>query len=153
MMQLSFWKWRSWLILFSCCTSETSNSLQLHEPRIFYPSGHWPETVTNAHGSDRSAHFCQSLGASVISTHMRTEWLYVETTIIHQLKRLCVPDCVYTENMFINSIHISLYDISITQNISYQIKRDVAVWKRLGCPQRTQRTWWQIVATPYTGLA
>ena len=27
---------------------------QLHEPRIFYPSGHWPETVTNAHVS---AHF------------------------------------------------------------------------------------------------
>ena len=24
---------------------------QLHEPRIFYPSGHWPETVTNAHVS------------------------------------------------------------------------------------------------------
>ena len=28
--------------------------IQLHEPRIFYPSGHWPETVTNAHVS---AHF------------------------------------------------------------------------------------------------
>ena len=27
---------------------------QLHEPRIFYPSAHWPETVTNAHVS---AHF------------------------------------------------------------------------------------------------
>ena len=24
---------------------------QLHKPRIFYPSGHWPETVTNAHVS------------------------------------------------------------------------------------------------------
>ena len=54
--------------------------------------------------------------------------------------------------MLINSIHLSLYDISLTQNILYQIKRDVAVWKRLGCPQRNQRTWWQIVATPYTGL-
>ena len=29
-------------------------SWQLYEPRIFYPSGHWPETVTNAHVS---AHF------------------------------------------------------------------------------------------------
>ena len=29
----------------------------------------------------------------------------------------------------------------------------MAVWKRLGCHQRKQRTWWQIVATPYTGLA
>ena len=28
--------------------------IQLHEPRISYPSGHWPETVTNAHVS---AHF------------------------------------------------------------------------------------------------
>ena len=28
--------------------------VQLHEPRIYYPSGHWPETVTNAHVS---AHF------------------------------------------------------------------------------------------------
>ena len=123
---------------------------ELHEPRIFYPSGHWPETVINAHVS---AHFRQSLEASVISTHIRTEGLYVKTTIIYQLKRLCITDCAYTENMFINSIHISLYDISLTQNILYQIKRDVAVWKRLGCLQRNQRTWWQIVATPYTGLA
>ena len=92
-------------------------------------------------------------GVSDLHIHNRTEGLYVKTTIIHQLKRLCVPDCAYTENMFINSIHISLYDISLTQNILYQIKRDVAVWKRLGCPQRNQRTWWQIMATPYTGLA
>ena len=58
--------------------------------------------------------------------------------------------------MFINSSHISLYDISLTQNILYKIKRDLAVWKGLGCPQPNQRTWWQIVATPYTmytGLA
>ena len=93
------------------------------------------------------------MGASVISTHIRTVGLHVKTTIIFQLKRLCVPDCACTENMFINSVHISLYDISLTQNTLYQIKKDVAVWKRLGCPQRNQRTWWQIVATPYTGLA
>ena len=124
--------------------------LKLHEPRIFYPSGHWPESVTNAHVS---AYFHLSFGASVISTHVRTEGLYVKTTIIYQLKRLCVPDCAYMENMFINSIRISLYDISLAQNISYQIKRDVAVWKGIGCPPRNQRTWWQIVATAYTGLA
>ena len=29
----------------------TQATLQLHEPRIFYPSGHWPETVTNSHVS------------------------------------------------------------------------------------------------------
>ena len=85
--------------------------------------------------------------------HIRTEGLYVKTTIIHQLKRLCVPDCAYTENMFINSIHISLWNITLTKNILYQIKWDVGVWKRLGCPQHNQRTWWQIVATSYTGLA
>ena len=124
--------------------------MQLHEPRIFYPSGHWPETVTNVHVS---AHFRWSLGASVISTHIRTEGLYVKTTINYQLKWLCIPDCACMENMFINSIHISLYDISLTQNIWYQIKRDVAIWRRLGCPQHNQRTWWQIVTTPYTGLA
>ena len=83
---------------------------ELHEPRIFYPSGHWPETVTNAH---ISAHFRWSLGASVISTHIRTEGLYVKTTIIHQLKRMCVPDCAYRKNMFMNSIYISLYEIQI----------------------------------------
>ena len=33
--------------------SETLTN-QLHEPRIFYPSGHWPETVANTHVS---AHF------------------------------------------------------------------------------------------------
>ena len=53
--------------------------------------------------------------------------LYVKITIIYLSKRLCVPDCAYTENIFINSIHVSLYDIPLTQNISYQIKRDVAV--------------------------
>ena len=73
--------------------------------------------------------------------------------MIYQLKWLCVPECAYTENMFINAIHISLCDISLTQNILYQIKRDVAVWKRRRCPQCNQRTWWQIAATPYTGLA
>ena len=59
----------------------------------------------------------------MISTHIRTEGLYVKTTIIYQLKRPCVPDCAYTENMFINSIHISLYDIPLTQNILYQKRR------------------------------
>ena len=29
----------------------------------------------------------------------------------------------------------------------------MVVWKRLGYPQRNQRTWWQIVATPYAELA
>ena len=85
----------------------------------------------------------------MISTHIRIEGFCVKTAIIHQLKRLCVPDCAYTESMYINFIHISLYDISLVQNILYQIKRDVAVWKRLRCPQRKQRTWWKIVATPY----
>ena len=67
----------------------------------------------------------------MISTHIRTEGLYVKTTLIYQLKRLCVPDCAYTKNMFINSIHISLYDISLTQNILYQIKR-------CGCMEETR---------------
>ena len=89
----------------------------------------------------------------MISTRIRTGQFYVKTAIIHQLKRLCVPDCTYTESMFINFIHISLYDISLMWKSLYQTKRDVAVWKRLGCPQRKQRTWWQILETPYTGLA
>ena len=80
----------------------------------------------------------------MISTHIRTEGFYVKTAIIHQLKRLCAPDCACTESKFIHFIHISLYDISVMQNILYQIKRDVTVWKRLGCLQRKQRTWWQI---------
>ena len=66
--------------------------------------------------------FPLEFGGSVISTHIRTEGLYVKTTIIYQLKRQCVPDYVYTENMFINSIHISLYDISLTQNIYIKLK-------------------------------
>ena len=52
----------------------------------------------------------------------RTEGFCDKTAINHQLKRMCVPDCAYTDNMFINVIHISLYDISPRQNISYQIK-------------------------------
>ena len=39
---------------FGCCIYAGHALEQLHEPRIFYPSGHWPETVTNAHVS---AHF------------------------------------------------------------------------------------------------
>ena len=35
--------------------------------------------------------------------------------------------CIRRKNMFINFIHIGLYDISLTQNILYQIKRDMAV--------------------------
>ena len=63
----------------------------------------------------------------MISTHIRTEGFYVKTAIIHQLKRLCVPDCAYTESVFINFIHISVHDISLMRNILYQIERDVAV--------------------------
>ena len=77
------------------------------------------------------------------STHIKTEVFYFQTAIIHQLKRLCVPECAYTESMILNFIHVSLYDISLMQNISYQIKRDMTVWKRLGSPQRKQRTWWK----------
>ena len=134
----------------NCQTAHWLVVLNYMNPEYFTLAAIGPETVTNAHVS---AHFRYSLWASVISTHIRTAGLYVKTTIIYQLKRLCIPDCAYTENMFINSIHISLYDISLTQNILYQIKRDVAVWKILGCPQRNQRTWWQIMATPYKGLA
>ena len=76
-----------------------------------YPSSHWPETVTIGHVS---AHFRSSLGASMIFTHIRTKGLYVKTTINYQSKCLCILDCAYTEDMFINSIHISLYDISLT---------------------------------------
>ena len=37
-------------------------------------------------------------------------------------------------------------------SLLYQFKREEAAWKRLGCPECMQRTWWQKVATPYTGL-
>ena len=47
---------------------------------------------------------------------------------------------------------MSLCNIFALQAILYQSKRDVAAWKRLGCPQRIQWTWWQIVAMPYTGF-
>ena len=72
--------------------------------------------ATNIHVS---TYFCLSLGASVISTYIRTEGFYVKTAIIHQLKCLCIPDCAYTESIFTNFIHISLYDISVMQNILY----------------------------------
>ena len=43
---------RLWIKVVSICLHKGQN--YLHDPRIFYPSGHWPETVTNAHVS---AHF------------------------------------------------------------------------------------------------
>ena len=58
----------------------------------------------------------------MISTDIRAEGFYVRTTIMHQLNRLCVPDCAYTESMLINFIDISLYDISVMENFFYQIK-------------------------------
>ena len=67
------------------------------------------------------------------------------------IESLCSPDCTYMESMFINFIHINLYDIYLMQNILYHIKREVAPWKRL-IPRHMQWTWWQIVATPYTGF-
>ena len=94
-----------------------------------------------------------SLGASLICTNIRTEGFYVKTTMIHHLKRLSVPHCTCREIiMFMNFIHITLNDVCLMQNILYETKRDMAVSKRLGCPQRKQRTWLQIVSTPYTGL-
>ena len=41
-------------VTFSVMVINLNLHVVLHEPRIFYPSGHWPETVTNAHVS---AHF------------------------------------------------------------------------------------------------
>ena len=64
-----------------------------------------------------------------------------------QWKRLCVSDCTYMKSMLINFIQMSLCKISPMQVILYQFKKDAAAWKRLGCPQRIKRTWWQIVAT------
>ena len=100
---------------------------KLHQPQIFYPSGHWCETVTNVHVS---VHYRQSLGASVISTNIRTEGLYDKTTIIYQLKRLCVPDCAYTENMFINSIHISPCMIYLSRRIFYIKLKETWLYER-----------------------
>ena len=117
--QISRRKFTCYILIYDVALTSHASLFELHEPWIFYPSGHWPEIVTNAHVS---AHFRYSLGASVIPTHLRTEGLYVKATLIYQLKRLCFPDCAYTENMFINSIRISLYDTSLTQKILSQLK-------------------------------
>ena len=42
-------------LIHDMCVDMSDCHVQLHEPRIFYPSGHWPETVINAHVSDISA--------------------------------------------------------------------------------------------------
>ena len=61
----------------------------------------------------------------------------------------CVWDCTFIESMLIHLTQMSMCNIFAMQLILYQFKRDVPAWKRLGCPQRMQWTWWQIVATPY----
>ena len=96
--------------------------------------------------------FARFLGTPVISTNIRTVFFFVKTAIFLQRKCLCVPDCAYKESMLINFTQMSLCKIFVIQAILYQIKRDVAVWKRLGCPQCMQRTLWQKVAMPYTGF-
>ena len=64
-------------------------------PDIF-PTGHSPETTTNAYISTYS---CQSLGASVKNTDIRIVGFYVKTAIIHQPKRLCVPDYIHGKHV------------------------------------------------------
>ena len=92
--------------------------------------------ILSDHNEKYSDRMERSYKAFAVTFELIKVYLSFKTTIIHQLERLCIPDCAYMENMFINSIHISLYDISLTQNI-----------------QRYQRTWWQIVATPYYGIS
>ena len=36
--------------------------------------------------------------------------------------------------------------------ISFRLKRDMPLWKRLKCTQKVQQIWWQTMATPHTGL-
>ena len=77
------------------------------------------------------------------------QWdLVLKPQTIFQWKCLCT----YLESMLINFIQTSLYNISPIQAILCQFKRDVAAWMRLGCSKCMQRTWWQIVAMPYTGF-
>ena len=82
-----------------------------------------------------------------MSTNIRTVGLFVKTLIILQWKYMGVPDCTYIESMLMNLIQMSLYHIPPMQTILYQFE-----WKRLRCLQSMQRTWWQIVAMPHTGL-
>ena len=85
-----------------------------------------------------------------MSTNFRTEGFCVKTAIILQWKCLCVPDCTYIESILINLTQMNLLNIFAMQAIIYQFERDMAAWKRLGCPHHMQWTWWQIVATPFT---
>ena len=71
-----------------------------------------------------SARVWGRLGASVISTHTRTEGFYVKTAVIHQLKCLCIPDCAYMESMFINFTHkMSVWYLSHTEHFILNKKR------------------------------
>ena len=40
----------------------------------------------------------------------------------------------------------------IKQTILYQFQRDMYLWENLKRPKYMQRTWWQPLATPHTGL-
>ena len=95
--------------------------------------------------------------------YIRTVGLCVKTAIFLWWKCLCVPDYTYIKSMFLKFIQMNLYNISPMQCSKLRavpwseidtapFKRDVAAWKRLGCPQHMQQTWWQIVATPFTGF-
>ena len=97
-------------------------------------------------------HIPWDLGALVISANIRTIGIRVQTGIILYWNYLCVTDCTCIENMAINFIQMGLYNTSPGQAILYQFKRYEDARKRLGCPQRMQRTWWQIMATPDTGF-
>ena len=121
--------------------SYTGRTTSLHWVRAqdIFPSGHCSEIRTNTHGS---TYFRWILGTSVISisTNTRTVGFYAESAI--QWKCLCTPNCTYIENMLMNFIKINLFNISPMQTILYQFKSDMIAWKRPGCPQCMQRTWW-----------
>ena len=121
-------------------------ALKWHELRTFFPS-HCSKTTTNM-----ILHISARVWERRWSTNTRTVGFCVQNKIIIQWKCLYVPYCTYMESMLIKFTQMCLYNRFAMQAILNQFKRHVAAWKRLGCPQRMQRTWWQIVATSYTGF-
>ena len=86
-------------------------------------------------------------------TQTNEQWeIMFKTTIDLQWKCLGTPDLKHTESTFVNFIWINAYDKYSMQTILYQFKRNMSLWKRLKCPQCMQRTWWQMVEMPHTGL-
>ena len=150
------WRHRCGSILvraMACCLTAPSLYLnQLPKPKLYFPWWTQHESVWNTHVSAIIPYCRQSLRLTLTYINMKTVRLYNQTAIHLQRKCPGTPDFKNMENMLIDFIWLNVQAKYLIQTSLSNFKWDMALWKWPKCPQYTQRTCWQTVATQHTGL-